>query len=175
MTKEVPTTSLFYAPVVISVVVSGIIQLLFQLWFFIDIRDREWYIPPYNAGGETFTSQNIVSYEDTVILMVSNFQYVTTCLAFSKGKPWRRPMYTNLLFTISAIILLLIDTIIVVYPLNTDGFLYWKFLSLLPLPSWYRLRLIAPAVVLNSVTTFCVEYFIITECVTKRADLKQLN
>jgi cation-transporting ATPase 13A3/4/5 len=104
--------------------------------------------------------------------MISNFQYVMCCLAFSKGKPWRRPMYTNLLFTISAVILLLVDTIIVVVPLNTDGFLYWSFLSLLPLPSWYRLRLIAPAIVLNSVITFCVEYFIIAECVTKRADKK---
>jgi hypothetical protein len=81
-------------------------------------------------------------------------------------------MYTNLLFTISAGILLLVNTIIVVVPLNTDGWLYWKFLSLLPLPSWYRLRLIMPAIVLNSVITFSVEYFIITECVTKRADEK---
>ena len=96
-----------------------------------------------------------------------------TCLAFSKGKPFRKPMYSNLLFTSCAAALLIFNVVIVLVPLNTEGFIYWKFLSLLPLPSWYRVKLIAPAIVLNSVITFCVEYFIIAECVTKRSDRKE--
>jgi cation-transporting P-type ATPase 13A2 len=38
LTKDVPTGTLFYYPVLLSVVVSSLIQFAFQLFFFLDIR-----------------------------------------------------------------------------------------------------------------------------------------
>ena len=35
--------------------------------------------------------------------MVSAFQFVSVALVFSKGAPWRKPIYTNILFSISVL------------------------------------------------------------------------
>lgn len=58
----------------------------------------------------------IMSYEDTVLFLVSNFQYLTVAIAFSTAYPFRKPIYTNLPFFISVCLLLLSDTVLVFMP-----------------------------------------------------------
>lgn len=41
----------------------------------------------------------MVSYEDTVVYLVSIYQYLVTCVAFSISKPFKQPFYTNYWFT----------------------------------------------------------------------------
>ena len=38
LTKDVPTATLFYYPVLLSVVASSLIQFIFQLFFFLKVR-----------------------------------------------------------------------------------------------------------------------------------------
>jgi len=173
LSKEVPTSSLFYAPVVISVLVAGLIQLAFLAFFFINVRRQPFYEPPYNAGGGSLASERIVSYEDTVIFMVSNFQYISTCLAFSKGKPFRKSFYTNLLYTVSVAILIVINASFVLVPWKAKGFIYWDFFKMLPCPGWYRWGYVATGIALNTLLTFGVEYFIISTCVMGCADRRK--
>jgi cation-transporting ATPase 13A2 len=44
-----------------------------------------------------------VSYEATVVWLISNPQYLTAAIAFSVGPPFRKYLFTNILFT-SAIV-----------------------------------------------------------------------
>jgi cation-transporting ATPase 13A3/4/5 len=41
---------------------------------------------------------NLESYEDSALFLVGNFQYLIVAAAFSIGKPFREPIYTNFYF-----------------------------------------------------------------------------
>ena len=41
------------------------------------------------------TTDDWVSYEDTVLFYVGNFQYLAACISFSVSKPYRLPMWSN--------------------------------------------------------------------------------
>jgi cation-transporting ATPase 13A3/4/5 len=97
--------------------------------------------------------------------MVTNFQYIATCLAFSKGKPFRKSFYTNALYTVSVVALVVFSGVIVMVPLKPKGWLYWSFLNMLPIPAWYRFGYVCTGIALNTLMTFVVEYFIIATCV----------
>jgi len=45
LTKDMPTASLFYYPVILSVMVCSLIQFGFQFYFFIDVRRKIFYYP----------------------------------------------------------------------------------------------------------------------------------
>ena len=58
-------------------------------------------------------------------------QYVATVVAFSIGKPFRKPMYTNLLFTLNVIIIAVINYYIMLTPDSfTADFMNVKMISL---------------------------------------------
>ena len=88
-----------------------------------------------------------------------------TCVTFSKGEPFRKPFYTNKLYTGAILALLLFNSIVVLAPLSAEGWLYKKFLQLLPIPEWYRLRFVAVGIVINMILTVAVEHLIITKFV----------
>lgn len=46
LTKEVPTATLFYLPVIVSVIASALIQFFFQLFWFLNVRKQPFYTPP---------------------------------------------------------------------------------------------------------------------------------
>lgn len=116
------------------------------------------------------------SYEDTVIFMISNFQYITACLAFSVSKPFRQPVWTNVPFIICVILLVMFDTILV---LAADNSLISKWFTLLPFEtddgtSYYDYRAwIVAGILLNILMTFGVER-LITGVITVRADYNRV-
>lgn len=111
--------------------------------------------------------------QDTALFMVTNFQYLATCIAFSKGKPFRKPFYTNWLFTISILVIFAFNCVVVLIDLPPKGFIYWTFLNLLPLENYYKYRYIAIGIVLNTIVTIVVEHYIIAEYVTKAFDKRK--
>jgi cation-transporting ATPase 13A2 len=51
-----------------------------------------------------------VCFENTAVNYVANFQYLFVCLVFSISKPFRQPLYTNLWFSVSLLVLLGMNT-----------------------------------------------------------------
>jgi len=51
-----------------------------------------------------------------VLFLISNFQYLTVAIAFSTAYPFRKPIYSNLPFFLSACFLLLGDIALVLMP-----------------------------------------------------------
>lgn len=93
------------------------------------MRSRPFYTPGENIGEFTIGGTKIISYEDTVLFLISNFQYVVTAIAFSNAKPHRKEIYTNKPFFLSIIFILMLDTTFVfmtnpgvsLLTQNTDG------------------------------------------------------
>jgi len=57
-----------------------------------------------------------ISYEATVVWLISNPQYLTAAIAFSVGPPFRRHLITNVLFTLSIIGILTLDLVYIFMP-----------------------------------------------------------
>ena len=154
LNKNIPTETLFYLPVLISVFGAALIQLGFQLFFFINVQKQPWYKPPWNVGGSGIANDNWVSYEDTVLFQISNFQYLATCCAFLVSFPFRRPFYTNAWFTTSAVLILIVNVIFVVFPYS-----FWlcHFFDNLDFGDKMYSYKVAAAIILNSIITFVAE------------------
>ncbi|CAH1140797.1 unnamed protein product [Phyllotreta striolata] len=78
----------------------------FQLAGYYWIQTYSWFTPYVYPGRDEFAS-----YENFSLFVVSMFQYIIMCVVFSKGRPYRKPLYTNIPFTIS----LLVTTLICVW------------------------------------------------------------
>ena len=165
-----PTATLFYCPVLTSVIVSSMIQLAFQLFYFINIREQPFYVAldPENLS---FDSPND-SYECTILFMIANFQYLITCMAFSIAKPFRKPIWTNIPFTIFVIVLFLVNALFVFMPSSSklsDMFNLLTFETPDGTEHYSYRYLIAIGILANAVITYAAEKFIIN-VVTVKAD-----
>jgi hypothetical protein len=59
--------------VLLSVAGSAFIQFGFQTFFFFNVRNQAFYTEKAQIGKYTIAGSNIISYEDTVLFLVSNF------------------------------------------------------------------------------------------------------
>ena len=113
-----------------------------------------------------------LSYEESVLFLVANFQYLFTCMSFSIAKPFRKPIWTNIPFTICVVILFVLDTLFVFLP--SDNKMSLKF-DIQPFKTkdgttYYSYRYwIALGILLNSICTYVAELLIVN-VLTKRAD-----
>ncbi|XP_070560525.1 polyamine-transporting ATPase 13A3-like isoform X2 [Ptychodera flava] len=107
-----PQSQLMEAPLIFSMVVMILLQLIFQVSGYFVLTTRPWFTPVVPVKGE----MNILCYESTVVFYVSAFQYISVAFLFSKGPPFRKPIYTNVPYTLGLIILTGITVYLVLYP-----------------------------------------------------------
>ena len=181
LTPDVPTATLFYMPVILSVAGSGVIQFANQLYWFLNVQKQPFYTEPFTIGAETIGGSNILSYEDTVLFQISVFQYVVTAIAFSIAKPFRKPIYTNLPYLLSVIFIIAVNFAFLFLPNyntnahNIDGSDWLiNFFLLEPYTkdgvSFYGYRFwILAGIVVNSVMTLVFEKLLVSQ-VTKHCD-----
>ncbi|KAG5864745.1 hypothetical protein JTB14_000355 [Gonioctena quinquepunctata] len=99
--KVPPKTSLVGFIPVSSMVLFVVMGTFFQLLGYYWIQTYDWFEPfVYNKED----SLNLLSHENYAIFSISLFQYIIMCVVFSKGKPYRKPLYTNVYFTASLVI-----------------------------------------------------------------------
>jgi cation-transporting ATPase 13A3/4/5 len=94
LTPKRPTANLISKKVLTSLLGQIGIQSLFQGLLFIIIRRQPWYTPPKYDSEE----KNIECYENTVLFLLSCFQYLLVAIVFSVGPPFRKPMSSNRMF-----------------------------------------------------------------------------
>lgn len=165
-----PTASLVSKKVLASIIGQIFITSAFQFWAFFWVRTQPWYIPPPpndpNAEGNQLESTN---YENTVLFLISCFQYVLVAAVFSIGPPYRKPMWTNgrlmlvlevydadalrsVLLMLSIGVLVIFSTIVLLVPTRFLSAL----LGLVHLPMSARFTLLLSAV-LNAVLSMGFE------------------
>ena len=127
LTKDVPTSSLFYYPVLTSVIVASLIQFGFQVFYFYNIRKQPFYVP-VDPSTQSFDTAN-PAYENTVLFYVANFQYLVTCISFSIAKPFRKQIWTNYPYLFSIIAIVVVDILLLFLP--SDSWLP-KLFNILP-------------------------------------------
>ena len=116
LTPHLPAGSLLSLPVLTSVIGSVIIHAGFQVFIFLNVRDWSFYKRMNFYGVSDIEG----SYETTALVFIANFQYIITCMVFSISKPFRQPLYSNVWFAMSLVILIGFDIYIVV---SDDSFI----------------------------------------------------
>lgn len=120
---------------------------------------RQWtsfYVYTEPDPEDSYSLAANTSYENTVVFIFANFQYLITCVSFSISKPFRKPLYTNLIFTVSIMIMIALCSFI----LFSDEPWLIDFFSLMEegMPMQFRLWL-ALLVCANFVVTYVFEKF----------------
>ena len=91
-----PTASLVSKKVLSSIIGQIVITSAVQFWAYFWVRSQEWYSPPPannpDSDDDKLEAQN---YENSVLFLVSCFQYILVAAVFSIGPPYRKPMWTN--------------------------------------------------------------------------------
>ncbi|KAF8313138.1 Ca-transporting ATPase [Clavulina sp. PMI_390] len=137
--RKQPTASLVSKKVLSSIIGQIVLTSAFQFWAFFWVRSQPWYTPPdTNSGSDELETYN---YENTVLFLISSFQYVFVAAVFSIGPPYRLPMWTNHLLMISISAL----TVFSIWVLLTPPAGLARLLDIMPIPMSARMVLLLAA------------------------------
>ncbi|NXH54190.1 AT134 ATPase, partial [Rhabdornis inornatus] len=117
-----PPSQLISPPLLLSVVLNILFSLSMQIFGFVVVQEQPWYSKtdihsaclPVNShernsssslalhgvrdGPHEQTDNGFKSYENTTVWLLSTINCLIVALVFSKGKPFRQPIYTNYVF-----------------------------------------------------------------------------
>ncbi|XP_041127044.1 probable cation-transporting ATPase 13A4 isoform X2 [Polyodon spathula] len=171
-----PPAKLMSPPMLLSVVLNIMLSLALQIVGFLVVQQQAWYLPndiysacaPGNAsssaGNGTHNSTLSVpkpepgfkSYENTTVWLLSLFSCIMVAFVFSRGKPFRKAIYTNYLF----VLVLLSQLAVCLVFLFADVPGLYQFMDLVCTPTAWRLYILVMLVV-YFVVALAIEEFII--------------
>ncbi|KAF4801770.1 putative cation-transporting ATPase 13A5 [Turdus rufiventris] len=117
-----PPSQLISPPLLLSVVLNILFSLSMQIFGFVVVQEQPWYsktdvhsaclpVSSYEKnsssslalhgvrdGAHEQTDNGFKSYENTTVWLLSTINCLIVALVFSKGKPFRQPVYTNYVF-----------------------------------------------------------------------------
>ncbi|XP_067946248.1 polyamine-transporting ATPase 13A3-like isoform X2 [Watersipora subatra] len=90
-----------------------ILMATVQIIAYVYLHQQYWFTPNESTPGGDFAT---LTYESTVVFVVSSFLYITLAVNYSVGPPYRKRIWTNKPFFISAIVLWLLSLMLLFYP-----------------------------------------------------------
>uniref|UniRef100_A0A8C3MTD7 Cation-transporting ATPase n=1 Tax=Geospiza parvula TaxID=87175 RepID=A0A8C3MTD7_GEOPR len=117
-----PPSQLISPPLLLSVVLNILFSLSMQIFGFVVVQEQPWYsqtdihsaclsvnnhernsssglgLHGMRDGAHEQTDNGFKSYENTTVWLLSTINCLIVALVFSKGKPFRQPIYTNYVF-----------------------------------------------------------------------------
>ncbi|KAF9066168.1 Ca-transporting ATPase [Rhodocollybia butyracea] len=158
-----PTASLVSKKVLSSIIGQIILTSAVQLWAYSWVRKQDWYVSPFalrytpppspdtKEGSNQLESTN---FENSVLFLISCFQYILVAGVFSIGPPYRKPMWTNVLLVLSLTVLTAFNLLVLLLPPQSIA----DLLTLMLIPQDGRLKLLM-AVAINIVVCILYEEF----------------
>ncbi|XP_018331262.1 probable cation-transporting ATPase 13A3 isoform X2 [Agrilus planipennis] len=96
--SERPMGSLVCARNLIPLITQVLLCIAVQFCSYYYLSTQSWFVPLPPGKEEV-----ILCWENTVIFMVSSYQYIIMAFVYAKGKPFRKTLITNFWFLLSAI------------------------------------------------------------------------
>lgn len=110
LARRPPPSSLIGLVPLLSMLLQLLLIIGFQcagVWL---VQRQPWYV-----AHET-EADGLTCDDNYTVFAVSVFQYISLAVIFSKGIPYRRPIYTNVLFLLSLVVMSAVTVYLVVYP-----------------------------------------------------------
>ncbi|NWV38097.1 AT134 ATPase, partial [Grantiella picta] len=119
-----PPSQLISPPLLLSVVLNILFSLSVQIFGFVVVQEQPWYsktdihsaclsvnshegnsssslgLHGVGDGAQEHADNGFKSYENTTVWLLSTINCLIVALVFSKGKPFRQPIYTNYVFVL---------------------------------------------------------------------------
>ncbi|XP_053896635.1 probable cation-transporting ATPase 13A5 isoform X2 [Malaclemys terrapin pileata] len=164
-----PPGQLISPPLLLSVILHTGLTAIMLVCGFLLVKQQPWYsemanhreCPPANhsltipnrngTANATAAYSSVLSYEDTTLWPLTTINCIILAFVFSKGKPFRKPVYTNYIFSV----LLLIQLGICLFLLFADINAVYKGMLFLCTPTIWRVYILIMLFV-----TFCVSFFV---------------
>uniref|UniRef100_A0A803SN38 Cation-transporting ATPase n=1 Tax=Anolis carolinensis TaxID=28377 RepID=A0A803SN38_ANOCA len=162
-----PPGRLLSPSLLLSVFLNVCFTLVVQIFAFLFVRQQPWYSPirshrgcplgnePFllgnGTGNATEPEDTVLSYEDTSLWPLVTIYCIIVAFVFSKGKPFRKPIYTNYIFST----FLCIQLGLSLFLFFADIEAIYKGLMLLCTPTIWRIYILIMLLV-----KFGVSYFV---------------
>ncbi|KAF0884625.1 AT135 ATPase, partial [Crocuta crocuta] len=168
-----PAGQLLSPPLLLSVFLNTCFTCIVQICAFLCVKQQPWYCEVYRyskcfldnqsnfstnvtlerneTGNATLIPGSILSFESTTLWPLTTINCITAAFIFSKGKPFRKPIYTNYIFSF-----LLISALgLTVFILFSDFQDIYRGMEFIPtVTSWRVLILVA------ALSQFCVAFLV---------------
>lgn len=107
-----PTANLVSKKILGSLLGHIVVIIMLQTLVYILVQEQSWYVPPVIHKDEP----NIENSENTVLFLLSLFQYAFIAIILSVGPPYRQSMYKNTLFMATIVLVTIFSIYITLYP-----------------------------------------------------------
>ncbi|XP_066203653.1 probable cation-transporting ATPase 13A5 isoform X2 [Saccopteryx leptura] len=168
-----PAGQLLSPPLLLSVLLNTCFTCIVQICVFLYVKQQPWYCEVYRysecfldnlsnfstnmslgrnwTGNATLIPGSILSFESTSLWPITTINCITVAFIFSKGKPFRKPIYTNYIFS-----LLLISALgITVFIFFSDFQDIYQGMELIPTITSWRVSILVATLI-----QFCVAFFV---------------
>ncbi|KFV75437.1 putative cation-transporting ATPase 13A5, partial [Dryobates pubescens] len=163
-----PPGQLMSPPLLLSIILNVCFTLTLQTCGFLLVKQQPWYVElasqrHCSPGNQTLSSSSpgknstsssgqspVLSYEDTTLWPLSSINCIIVAFVFSKGKPFRKPIYTNYVFSV----LLALQLAVCLFLFLADIEAVYSSMQLLCTPVIWRVYIL-----LMLLLTFCVSFF----------------
>lgn len=160
---KTPISRLLSLPPLMSIVSQSLLTITLQILVFYVITLYPWFVPYVRKRGSYSCHQNYA------VWAISTFQYISQVVAFSRGSPYRKPIYTNGYFMFSLIITTCLCIYLVTYPSN----LVLGILDYVLPPSYNFIILILSLGVIHFIISITMERFLEYWLEKRNARLKE--
>ncbi|KAH9508705.1 hypothetical protein Btru_049667 [Bulinus truncatus] len=127
LVKKKPPGSLVKLSNLFSILAQVLLSFLFQIGAYLYLRHIRNEFPHHfmiESSASNFTNGSLgendpkeaQSWESTTIFLVSSYMYIAVAFTYSKGPPFRKPIYTNVIFTIMLVLLFGFSTFLLLSP-----------------------------------------------------------
>ncbi|KAJ2992757.1 hypothetical protein HDV02_002869 [Globomyces sp. JEL0801] len=170
--RKRPTATLVSKKVLTSLVGQILLAIAFQFYAFMWVRQQPWYDP----GHTDMENEEYETMENTVVFLVSSFQYIINAIVFTVGPPYQATIWKNVpLITI----LIALFSVTTVLTLNPPEFMS-EILDLVEIPYEGRVYILSLAI-FNFIASWATEKFIspliakFMSFISERIDMMYIN
>ncbi|XP_032308045.1 polyamine-transporting ATPase 13A3 isoform X2 [Drosophila ananassae] len=111
LVKQVPLSSLISTTPLASLLLHLAAVTIFQVTGWFHLRQQPWFTPFQQTDEE-----HLGCYENYTMFCISSFQYIILAFVFSKGAPYRKPLWSNFSLCLAFIVNLIIIVYLAIYP-----------------------------------------------------------
>ncbi|KAM6127577.1 LOW QUALITY PROTEIN: putative cation-transporting ATPase 13A5 [Phoenicopterus ruber ruber] len=163
-----PPSQLTSPPLLLSIILNECFAIIVQTCGFLLVKRQPWNVPlatrrhcspgnqtvfptsPGRNGTSSGAQSNVLSYKDTTLWPLSYINCIIVAFIFSKAKPFRKPIYTNHVFSV----LLALQLAICLFLFFADIGAVYSGTQFLCTPVIWRVYIF-----LMLSVTFCVSFF----------------
>ncbi|XP_054745441.1 polyamine-transporting ATPase 13A3 isoform X2 [Anastrepha obliqua] len=172
LAKLVPLSSLISLAPLSSLVLHLLVVIGFQTGGWFQLHQQEWFVPFKHSDED-----HLGCYENYIIFAISSFQYIILAFIFSKGAPYRKPIWSNIPLCLSLIINFAIVSYLVLYPTKWIADFFQLIVpDVISFRYWMLLYGAANFLVHAFVETFVIEFLVFKNIQVRReANMQKSN